>query len=83
MRLEEDLGMILLNRDRRSVRLTDEDASSLDEARKILADVEGAVERLREVHRGFRGTLRSPSWAPAASWSFPPFSSTSAGNTRP
>jgi DNA-binding transcriptional LysR family regulator len=58
MRLEEDLGMILLNRDRRSVRLTDEGRFFLDEARKILAAVDGAVERLREVHRGFRGTLR-------------------------
>jgi len=57
-RLEERLGVILLERDRRSVRLTDEGRFFLEEARKILGEVEGSVERLRELQRGFRGTLR-------------------------
>jgi len=57
-RLEDRLGARLLERDRRSVRLTDEGRFFLEEARRILGDVELAVRQLEELKEGVRGTLR-------------------------
>lgn len=55
--LEEDLGMRLLDRLPRGVRLTPAGAAFLDEARSILAAVEGAETRVKRVAQGMEGTL--------------------------
>src|SRR3954447_14733009 len=55
--LEAELGVLLLERSRRRVRLTDAGAVFLAEARAILAHVDRAAEAARQAARGERGTL--------------------------
>jgi DNA-binding transcriptional LysR family regulator len=55
--LEEDLGMRLLERLPRGVRLTPAGAAFLSEARAILAAVQGAESRVKRVAAGVEGTL--------------------------
>jgi DNA-binding transcriptional LysR family regulator len=55
--LEEDLGMRLLERLPRGVRLTPAGAAFLQEARSILASVEAAQSRVKRVAAGTEGTL--------------------------
>jgi DNA-binding transcriptional LysR family regulator len=55
--LEKELGVLLLERDRRHVALTDAGRALLDEAREMLAQAEGAAARARAVGRGEGGRL--------------------------
>jgi len=55
--LERELGVTLLERNRRRVTLTAAGESFRDDARSILAAVERASERARDVARGSLGTL--------------------------
>ncbi len=57
-RLEEELGVQLLFRNRRSVKLTDAGRVFLSEARATLARADQAVERVRKADRGEIGRLR-------------------------
>jgi DNA-binding transcriptional LysR family regulator len=57
-RLEGALGVRLLSRTRHSVELTEAGAELLRRARRLLADKEEAVERVRSVARGETGVLR-------------------------
>ena len=56
--LEERLGVALLVRTRRRVELTPEGARLLDEARRLLAQLERAVGELRGLAAGEHGRLR-------------------------
>lgn len=56
--LEEDLGTKLLNRDGRRVSLTVAGELLLEDARRILAAVDRARERVQGVSRGTRGRVR-------------------------
>ena len=58
MNLEKDLGMPLLERLPRGVKLTPAGQAFLDRARRILADVESARSVAREAMRGEVGVLR-------------------------
>lgn len=57
-RLEEDLGVILLNRTTRRMELTEEGAHFLPKARQIVAALEEAEECMRMVHQRPAGRLR-------------------------
>lgn len=56
--LEERLGLVLLNRTTRSVRLTDRGAIFLDSCRQVLEDIEGAERRVRGEDAEPRGSLK-------------------------
>src|SRR5438552_4762261 len=56
--LEERLGVTLFARTRRRVELTAEGARSLDEARRLAAQLETAVTELQGMAAGERGRLR-------------------------
>lgn len=56
--LEEELGISLFARDRRSVRLTPVGTAFLEEARTVLAHSEQAVETARSLRDPRKGTLR-------------------------
>src|SRR5262245_1812612 len=56
--LEERLGVVLLARSRRKVELTAEGARLLDEARRILGQLERAAQEVRDMARGEAGRLR-------------------------
>ena len=56
--LEERLGVTLLARNRRRVELTPEGARLLDEARRILGQLERTVQEVRGMARGEEGRLR-------------------------
>lgn len=62
--LESDVGVRLLDRDTGGVRVTDAGAAFLDEARRILAQVEQAVATAREAAKGRRGHLIVGYFAP-------------------
>ena len=62
--LEDEVGVLLLDRDTRSVRLTDAGAVYLDEARLILAHAVRAVGVAREAAQGRRGRLAVGYFAP-------------------
>jgi DNA-binding transcriptional LysR family regulator len=55
--LEDQLGLALLNRTSRSVRLTERGALYLESCRQILAEIEGAERRVRGEDAAPRGTL--------------------------
>lgn len=57
-RLEEDLGVMLLNRTTRRMELTEEGAHFLPKARQIVASLEEAEECMRMVHQRPAGRLR-------------------------
>ncbi|MDR3718430.1 MAG: LysR family transcriptional regulator [Bryobacteraceae bacterium] len=56
--LEEDLGVTLLLRDRRSVRLTAAGALLLKEARSLIERADNLAERVRQAGAGQAGSLR-------------------------
>ncbi|QGY41926.1 LysR family transcriptional regulator [Pseudodesulfovibrio cashew] len=56
--LEEELETVLLVRDRRTVRLTPAGECLLEEARRILANLEIARQRVKDVGAGRTGRLR-------------------------
>ncbi|HVZ07594.1 LysR substrate-binding domain-containing protein [Rhodopila sp.] len=56
-RLEEELGLMLLRRTTRSVRLTGPGAAYLEDCRRILADLDDAERRLRGEAAAPRGLL--------------------------
>jgi DNA-binding transcriptional LysR family regulator len=67
-RLEEELGVELLERTTREVHLTPAGAALLDAGRPALAAADAAFARAREVGRGTTGTVRvgvSPALGPA------------------
>ena len=55
--LEAELGLVLLDRNRRSVRLTPAGRAFLQDARELLRGAEAAVERARRVALGQEGRL--------------------------
>ncbi|GAA3754479.1 LysR family transcriptional regulator [Microbacterium kribbense] len=57
-RLEEHVGVVLLERDNRRVALTEAGRAFLREARSILASAERAPETAREIAAGSSGVLR-------------------------
>lgn len=57
-RLEEDLGVMLLNRTTRRMDLTEEGKHFLPKARQIVASLEEAEECMRKVHQRPAGRLR-------------------------
>ncbi|WP_052745769.1 LysR substrate-binding domain-containing protein [Allosalinactinospora lopnorensis] len=63
--LERDLGVRLLERTRREVRLTEAGEIFLEEARQVLAQAEQATERVRGASRGETGVLEIGFIAPA------------------
>jgi DNA-binding transcriptional LysR family regulator len=56
--LEEEMGCALFERLKRGVRLTEAGRSFLEEARRLLSDLESGVERTRLVAQGKVGRLR-------------------------
>ena len=56
--LEERLGLVLLNRTTRSVRLTERGEIFLESCRQILEDIEGAETRVRGKNGEPRGSLK-------------------------
>jgi DNA-binding transcriptional LysR family regulator len=56
--LEEEAGVTLLERSRRSVELTSAGRSLLNDARRLLAEASAAVTRARQCVTGVRATLR-------------------------
>jgi len=68
-KLEAEVGVRLLNRNRRTVSLTDAGAALLDEARRVLQQVEAARLALQDVRDGSAGRLRigyTPASLPAS-----------------
>ena len=62
--LEEEIGIVLLDRDTGGVRLNDAGAAFLAEARLILAHAQQAVTVAREAAKGLRGQLTIAYYAP-------------------
>ena len=56
--LEDRLGLVLLNRTTRSVRLTERGEIFLDSCRQVLEDIEGAERRVRGEDAEPRGSLK-------------------------
>ncbi len=65
-RLEEELGVKLLERTSRKVSLTPEGAEFLDRARDIFGRIDEAVDRIQSMSRGEEGCLRVGFIGPAA-----------------
>jgi DNA-binding transcriptional LysR family regulator len=70
-RLEGDLGVSLLRRTTRRVELTAAGAALLEEARALLEQLDGAVERVRQAARRERGRLVAGFAGATASWFAP------------
>lgn len=56
--LEDELGVLLFDRDRRGTRLTQAGQVFLQDARRLFATLDQARENVRAVSEGYRGTLR-------------------------
>ena len=56
--LEDRLGLVLLNRTTRSVRLTERGEIFLESCRQVLEDIEGAERRVRGEDAEPRGSLK-------------------------
>lgn len=69
--LEADLGAELFSRTSRSVRVTPAGAVFLEDARKILADLDHIRLRVDEHSRGEWGRLRIGAVGPALTWTVP------------
>lgn len=65
-RLEEELGVTLLERTSRKVSLTPEGAEFLERARDIFGRIDEAVDRIQSMARGEEGCLRVGFIGPAA-----------------
>lgn len=58
MQLEEDLGVMLFNRHKRKVELTEAGVYFRDEAKRILGDFERVCQHTAQIHRGEGGEIR-------------------------
>ncbi|WP_140720613.1 MULTISPECIES: LysR family transcriptional regulator [Gammaproteobacteria] len=56
--LEDDLGMLLFDRDRRGTRLTRAGAVFLQDVRRLFTTLDQARENVKAVSAGYRGSLR-------------------------
>jgi len=65
-RLEEELGVMLLERTSRKVMLTPEGAEFLDRSRDIFGRIDEAVDRVQSMSRGEEGCLRVGFIGPAS-----------------
>ncbi|HET7696628.1 MAG TPA: LysR family transcriptional regulator [Vicinamibacterales bacterium] len=81
--LEEELGARLLNRAARRVSLTVAGEVFLEEARRILAAVDRARERMEEVARGAVGRIRLGATATPGLYLLPPVLARYRGDHRP
>ena len=70
--LEKELAVSLFERDKRQVVLTTAGAALLEDARRLLTQADGAVERARSAGRGATGILRIGFIAPALYDLLPP-----------
>jgi DNA-binding transcriptional LysR family regulator len=70
--LEKEMGVSLFERDKRQVVLTTAGAALLEDARRLLTQADGAVERARSAGRGATGMLRIGFIAPALYDLLPP-----------
>ncbi|GAA1297755.1 LysR family transcriptional regulator [Pseudonocardia xinjiangensis] len=70
--LEKELGVLLFERDKRQVVLTTAGVALLEDARRLLTQADGAVERARSAGRGSTGMLRVGFIAPALYDLLPP-----------
>jgi len=71
LHLEQQLGVKLLYRNKRRVSLTRAGSIFLEEARRIVAQIDAAVRLTREIDRGQRGQLVIGTTAPALYIVFP------------
>lgn len=71
-KLEDELGVALLERHPKGVRLTDAGRLLADEARGVLTAFDGLRQRLREAARGKRGSLALGFTSSAAAHAFTP-----------
>jgi DNA-binding transcriptional LysR family regulator len=69
--LEADLGVQLFDRTSRSVQITPVGAVFLEDARRMLADIDRTRLRVAEHGRGERGRLRIGAVGPALTWTVP------------
>lgn len=56
--LEEELGSLLFDRDRRGTRLTAAGEAFLDDVRRVLSSLDQACSSVKAISAGFRGSLR-------------------------
>lgn len=56
--LEEDLGVLLFDRDRRGTKLTQAGSVFLQDVRRVFTTLEQARENVRAIAAGYHGSLR-------------------------